>query len=91
MSRDAEKMAGALEVVHLRAHGLEIGMNVEISERIAEMSCNPKVKKRRTTAGEIVAINDRIFTIREAEFGKMESFLLVDLIGTKRVELRVAG
>lgn len=84
-------MAGALEVIQLQAHGLEIGMKVEITEKIADNNPNPKVKKKRMTSGEIIAINQRIFTIREAKFGKMESFLLVDLIGTKRVMLEVAG
>ncbi len=91
MSRYIEKLEGALEIAKLKEHGLKLGMNIRIDELVNEKCPNPKAAKKHTYHGEVVAINDRIFTIREAKFGKMESFHLVDLIGTGKLEVRMAG
>ncbi len=79
---------GAIEISQLQNHDLKIGMKVEIKESLSDQG--PNGKKQRWITGEVICINDRIFTL-STEFRRIESFHLSDLIGTGKLELRRVG
>lgn len=88
MNRYDETLSHALDVASLRRHDLAVGMEVVVREQLTA-SNNPKARKYRTCQGPIIAINDRMVTVQTEH--KPESWLLVDMVGTGRVEVRAAG
>lgn len=88
MNRYDETLSHALDVASLRRHDLAVGMEVVVREQLTA-SNNHKARKYRTCQGPIIAINDRMVTVQTEH--KPESWLLVDMVGTGRVEVRAAG
>lgn len=85
MNRYDETLSNALDLAKLQQHNLAVGMEVRVTERMNE-SNNPKARKYRTCQGPIIAINDRMVTVQTEH--KPESWLLVDMVGTGRVDVR---
>ena len=88
MNRYDETLSHALDVASLQHHDLAVGMEVVVREQLTANK-NPKARKYRTCQGPIIAINDRMVTVQTEH--KPESWLLVDMVGTGRVQVRAVG
>lgn len=70
----------------LSAHNLSIGAAVTVYVGVSAK--HRKRRIQRSVPGTIIAINNRTFTI-ECPSGKMETFLLVDLLISGAEQIRV--
>ncbi len=93
MRNDIMDLSEAISIENMKAHGLEVGMQVEVLEQKSYARPEREHKetgiKPRSIRGEVLAVNDRIFTLKTETFRRIESFHLSDLFRPGGISVRV--
>lgn len=93
MRNETVVLEEAICIEDMKNHGLEVGMQVEVTERKAyarpeRENKDTKVLHRRIK-GEVLAVNDRIFTLKTETFRRIESFHLSDTMAKGSLKVKV--
>lgn len=88
MRNDTMDLSEAISLESLKRHGLTEGLKVELEE-VLTSDRSGRIRQRRIH-GEVLAVNDRIFTLKTDTYRRIESFHLCDLFrgGSLRIEAR---
>lgn len=88
MRNDTMDLSEAISLESLKKHGLTEGLKVEMEEVLIS-DRSGRIKQRRIR-GEVLAVNDRIFTLKTDTYRRIESFHLCDLFagGPLRIGVR---